>query len=62
MPLHSTKYQGVIVRIAYYADDRTRDHVDVRLADGTVVPTYRFYVEETGPQECVEEDWRRSGP
>jgi hypothetical protein len=53
------RYSGVVVRVAYYASTPERDHVDVRLASGEIVPTYRFAVRETAPQECADESWRR---
>lgn len=34
----------------------------IQFSKGDLVSCYRCEVEETGPQECQEEDWRRKGP
>ena len=66
-----TRYTGVVVKVDYWAKQPGHDHVDVRLTRpgefpdekvGTIVSTYRCAVNESGPQECPDESWRRALP
>lgn len=50
-------YDGIVVRVAYFANDPQNDHVTVRLTRGspwgepagTLVDCYRSQLNETGP-------------